>query len=93
MLDSLDPGAALDPNVSLMSIMHPYDHPDAGDMAVRWDRNNQAEIDSARATYDAMKKKGYSAYKTKADGTMGEMIRDFDPTAERITMTPRVVGG
>jgi hypothetical protein len=64
-----------------------------GDSPIHWDRNNQGEIDAARAYFDTLKAKGYLAYRTRRDGSRGEVIREFDPTSERIIMSPQLVGG
>jgi hypothetical protein len=78
---------------SILSVMKPYGDKDAGDLSIRWSRDNTAEIAAAKATFDAMKAKGYVAYKTNSSGDRGEVIRTFDPQAERITMAPQMVGG
>lgn len=63
-----------------------------GDTKMTWG-DNQAEIDAARHTFDEMKGKRYLAYTVKADGSRGEVIREFDPTAHAIIMAPQLVGG
>jgi hypothetical protein len=65
-----------------------------GDTKLIFDRNNPDELASARRTFDDLKAKGFMAYKAEGkDGTKGELLTRFDPTAERIIMAPRVVGG
>ncbi len=64
-----------------------------GDTKVHWDRNKEAEVAAARASYDSLKAKGYRAFRLSADGTTGEQLSDFDPTAERILMMPQMRGG
>lgn len=64
-----------------------------GDSKVFWDRNNPDEVAAARVSFDALKTKGYSAYKLGEDGSTGEQIREFDATAERIIMRPAMRGG
>ena len=64
-----------------------------GDTKVHWDSSKPAEVEAARASYDSLKRKGYSAFKLNADGSTGEQIREFDPSAKRILMTPQMAGG
>lgn len=64
-----------------------------GDTRIEWDPDVPAEVAAARAAYDAAKDKRYLAYRTRADGSRGEIMREFDPTAERIVMSPQLQGG
>lgn len=52
-----------------------------------------AELTAAQAAFDAAKAQGNLAYKMDADGSNAEVIREFDQTAERIVMSPQLVGG
>jgi len=72
-------------------VLEAMDH--TGDTKSYWDKNNPAEVAAAQASFDALKKKGYAAYKLNSDGTTGEQIREFDPSAERIIMRPALQGG
>lgn len=64
-----------------------------GDTRSIWNPDNEDEVAAARVQYDKLKRKGYLAYTVKADGGQGEVIRDFDPTAGKIIMTPPLQGG
>lgn len=64
-----------------------------GDSRIEWDPNNPDEVEIAKRAFDALKKKGYLTYRTRRDGSAGEVIRTFDPTAEKILATPQIVGG
>jgi hypothetical protein len=65
-----------------------------GDTKITWDADSKDEVDAARATFDKLKKKGYLAYRVVGrDETKGEVIREFDPDAERIILSPPMVGG
>jgi hypothetical protein len=65
-----------------------------GDTKVMWNKGNSDEIEAARATYDSLIAKGFSAFSMDADGARaGTRLREFDPSAERIVMVPRMAGG
>lgn len=66
---------------------------EAGDITVGWDKNNPDEIENAQATFDDMRAKGHLAYKVDKDGKKKEQIHKFDPAAERIILSPPLVGG
>lgn len=64
-----------------------------GDTKTTWDPNVVAEVEEARRTFNNLKSKGYAAHKVEGDGSKGEVIRDFDPTAKAIIMSPQMAGG
>jgi hypothetical protein len=65
-----------------------------GDMKVIWSSDNEDEVTQARKTFDDMRAKGYAAYRVEGKkGEKGEVIREFDPAAEKIIMAPAMVGG
>jgi hypothetical protein len=65
-----------------------------GDVPVMWDRNEPDEVAVARKTFQEAKKKGMIAYRAEGkDGHRGEVIRDFDPAAERIILVRQHQGG
>lgn len=64
-----------------------------GDTKIMWSSDNPDEVEAAKATFDSLKKKKFLAYTVREDGEKGEVIRDFDKTAERIIMAPQLVGG
>lgn len=64
-----------------------------GDTKVIWDKNNKAEVDAARASFDSLRGKGYLAYTVKKDGTPDQQIHAFDANAERIILSPPLQGG
>lgn len=71
--------------------LHVLDH--TGDTRTIWNPENQDEVDAAKATFAKLKKKNYLAYTVNEKGDKGEVIREFDPTAGRIIMSPQLVGG
>lgn len=64
-----------------------------GDTRVMWDSDNADEVQAAREMFNSLKAKGHLAYSTNAKGERAEVIHRFDPDAERIIMTPQLVGG
>lgn len=66
----------------------------AGDVRVMWDRTKKIEVDAMRKLFADLKAKGYAAFTVKdKDGNKGEVIREFDPNAERMIMIPPMAGG
>lgn len=75
--------------MSVMEVMDP-----TGDTKIIWDAANEDEVENARRTFDDLKKKGFIAYSVKGkNGKKGEIIREFDPDAERLIMAPPMQGG
>jgi hypothetical protein len=64
-----------------------------GDTKIIWDAEKADEVESAKETFLKLKKKGYLAYKVDRKGEKGEVIRDFDPEAEKMILAPPTVGG
>jgi hypothetical protein len=75
-------------DLSVLRIMN-----ETGDLKMTWSADNEDEVNAAREQFDAMKKKGFLAYKVKRDGSKGEVIRSFDPEAEMIIMSKPLAGG
>jgi len=66
----------------------------SGDTKVIWDPNNADEVAAAKAQFDSLRGKGFSAFLvTGAKGEQGEQIREFDPKAGRIILIPALQGG
>lgn len=66
-----------------------------GHTEITWDPDNEAEVAVARAAFDAAKAGGLRAYR-RGDGehgTVGGVIKEFDPDAGEIVIIPRPVGG
>ena len=64
-----------------------------GDLKLLWSAQKQGEIDAARQMFEDMRNQGYLAYTVTKDGDKGEVIRKFDPDAEKIIMAPQMQGG
>jgi len=74
-----------------MSTLHILDR--TGDTRVEWDQDNPAEVKMAKAAFKTAQDKKMLIYKLNRDGSRGELLRNFDPTAERIIAAPQTVGG
>lgn len=66
---------------------------ETGDTKIIWDAKNVDEVAAAKVQFDTLRRKGFLAYKVNKKGEAGEMITEFDATAERIILSPPLVGG
>lgn len=74
------------------SIIHILDS--TGDSKIIWDPNDEADVAIAKAAFEAAQKKGHRAYKVDRKGEKtSEVVRTFDPKAEKLIMAPAFVGG
>lgn len=64
-----------------------------GDTKIIWDAEKRAEVEAAEEAFKKLKKKGYLAYSVKRDGEKGQVITEFDPSAEKIILAPPIAGG
>lgn len=64
-----------------------------GDMKINWDSSKKDEVSGAREQFESFKKKGYIAYSVKKDGGQGKLMKEFDPDAELVIMSPAIMGG
>ncbi len=64
-----------------------------GDTKVIWSSDNDAEVEAARATFNALRKKGHIAYAVKKGGDQGEVVSEFDPDAAKLILAPPMKGG
>lgn len=65
-----------------------------GDTRIMWNPNDTDEVDTAKAAFDAAKKKGMLAYAVNNDGgRTGEVIREFDKDRGKIIMVRQTQGG
>ena len=63
-----------------------------GHTTMKWDPENDEEIETAKATFDALLAKGFSAFSVK-DGGKGERLQRFDHRANEIIVIPPIAGG
>jgi hypothetical protein len=69
---------------------------EAGDLTIAWDPTNETEVNLAREAFAKAKSEGYFAYAVGVDDageTDRTAIKEFDPNATKIVMTPQLVGG
>ena len=65
-----------------------------GDSKFMWDPDNEEEVAEAKALYDRMAKKRFTAFSVKGkDGEKGEKMTSFDPEAGRVIFVPQIAGG
>jgi hypothetical protein len=64
-----------------------------GHARLQWKRNKPDEVKRAKDRFDELKARGYMAYSVTGKGDQGEVVKDFDPKAERIIMNSQVIGG
>ncbi len=64
-----------------------------GDTKTTWHPENAVEVEAARVQFDALIKKGYTAYRVDTRGEKGEVMRSFDPDAKAMILAPALRGG
>ena len=66
-----------------------------GDVRIEWDKNDRDSVEIARAQFAGLLEKYPQAliYKATRTGAKGQRITEFDATAERIVVVPRMAGG
>lgn len=66
-----------------------------GDTRIMWDPAVADEVATAKAAFNAAKKKGMLAYAVdpESGGRTGEVIRQFDETKGKIIMVRQTQGG
>ena len=64
-----------------------------GDTKYMWDKDKPDEVKEAEKTFKRFKKKSYIAYSVNKKGDKGSVMHTFDPKAERIILSPPVIGG
>ncbi len=64
-----------------------------GDTTYEWDPSNPASVTMAREQFQSFRGTGYRAARVNGDGSQGEFITEFDPSAGTILMVPPMRGG
>jgi hypothetical protein len=86
--------AAIDAPTNLppgSGMLHILDN--TGDTKIIWDSKNEDEVENAKEQFDRLKKKGFLAFSVNKDGSKNKQIHEFDPDAEKIILSPPLVGG
>ena len=65
----------------------------SGDSKTIWDPDNSDEVTNAQRTFNDLKHKGYTAYRVREDGKKAEIMREFDPAAGKVILSPAMAGG
>ena len=63
-----------------------------GDTTIEWDVKDKESVAKVRAEFERVVAEGYMTFRVDAPDS-GELIREFDPTAEAIIATSPMVGG
>lgn len=65
-----------------------------GDTRITWDPDNEDDVENAREVFNRLvTEKKYQAFSVVEGGEKGELVREFDPEAEKLIMSPALVGG
>ncbi|TFW10311.1 hypothetical protein E4K72_01565 [Oxalobacteraceae bacterium OM1] len=65
----------------------------SGHKELTWDTEKLEEILEAQQTFDALMRKGYTAFGSKDKAETKRLVREFDPTMEEMVLVPKTVGG
>lgn len=68
-------------------------HNKLGDKKIFWEEDNKKDISKAEKLFKEKIKDGFMAFGYKAGEKLGKLIRGFDPTFDRIVLTPAPMGG
>ncbi len=64
-----------------------------GDTKIIWDPDNKEEVNSAKRTFEDLRKKGFTAFSVKKDGSRDTLVTEFDEDLEKLILVPRITGG
>jgi len=64
-----------------------------GDTKTIWDPRKSAEVITAEEQFEKLTDKGYIAYTVNKKGKKSKIMKKFDPDAEKMILTPPIVGG
>lgn len=65
----------------------------SGDTKHTWNSDDANEVAAAKATFEALEKKGFRIFALGADDARGRRMKEFDPSAERLIAIPQLSGG
>jgi hypothetical protein len=72
-------------------VLHVLDR--TGDTRTVWDPTNDADVELAKSQFEQARGKGMTAYAVTKEGGKGEVVREWDPTAEKLIFAPANQGG
>lgn len=64
-----------------------------GDTKYGWNPEDPESVSAAEETFNGYTSDGYRAFAMNADGTQGEQMDGFDPSAGNVLMVPPMQGG
>lgn len=64
-----------------------------GDVRATWNARDADEVEAAKAQFDGLRAKGFSAFAVAEDGSPGTRIDEFDPNAQKVVLVPPLAGG
>ena len=64
-----------------------------GDTKYHWNPEDPESVAAAQETYNGFMSDGYRAFSMSEDGTQGEIMTSFDPSAGNVLMVPPMQGG
>lgn len=65
----------------------------SGDTRQTFDTTNATELTAAEDRFKELTGSGFRAAKLSDDGSPGQLLKSFDPTAERVLFIPALQGG
>lgn len=65
----------------------------SGDTKTIWDPKNKDEVSAAKAMFERLIEKGFSAFSVDKDGGKAKRVKDWDPDIGALIMVPRIAGG
>lgn len=67
---------------------------ESGDTRITWDKNNPAEVEHARTSFNHLtREKNFRAFRVGRGDSQGARVDQFDPDAERLVFVPQYQGG
>ena len=68
--------------------------PNLGHAEVHWKKSDKKDTDIARETFIKYKAQGYAIYRVDPKtGDKGELLKEFDPNAEKLIAVAPMAGG
>jgi hypothetical protein len=65
----------------------------SGHTEIKWNKNDAADVETARAMFNAMRDAGKNIFEVTGRDQQGRRASEFNPQAERYMVMPHLVGG